>query len=255
MDIKTGEKIFFKILPATEIHNSTVITAKGNSLTLKLQNDITPPPSKGTSIIVTYNDFDYYGEVEYFDGAVMKANILWTEKREYFRVNDFFQIVAKKVTGDELCFRSRIFSGGSINVTDELIPDETINPVLWKMLVDINSKLGLILERLNPDSESLLKAESKAVSISGAGICFAMDERVENGDMVEVKMLLPNIVPIGIVTYGKVVRVTQSECGQYNVALSFKDIEDEIRDEIIQYTLKRQRDIMKRQRMKKGLDN
>ncbi len=251
MKIKQGEEIYFKLLPDMKIYNGTVITSKNNSITLKLQKDILKGIAKGNYIIITHQDNDFYAEVEYFDGSTMKTNLLWAEKREYFRVDDFIPVVTKKVKDNGQCRRSRIFSGYGTTVQNELVPDETINPVLWKMLLDIQAKLGLIIERMSPDSQSLLGVESKNVNISAAGICLVLDEKLSKGDLLEIKMLLPNYPPIGLVIYGRVVRSTEIEDEQYKTAISFDDIEDEIRDEIIQYTLRRQRDIMKKQKNKR----
>lgn len=248
MKIKTGEEIYFRLLPNMYPYGGLVTAINDNLITLKLQKQMPVAIAKGDYIILTLNETDFYAEVEDYTGMVIKANLLWTEKREYFRVDDYIQITAKKINDIGGRRRSRIFAGYGIKTSDELIPDESINPVLWKMLADIQTKLSLILERLNPDSESLLNIESNYVNMSAAGICFEMDEKVEKGDLLEIKMLLPLYPPVGIVTYGRVIRAVDTGKGQYKIAVSFADIEDEIKEEIIQYTLSRQRDIMKRQR-------
>lgn len=251
MDIKKGDTISFRLSDGNEDHFAKVANYEYDLITLSLDKKQHFAIKKGDSILIRYKDMDFRAEVESCSSETVKASILWSDIREYFRVDDFVQIIAKKVEDTGICTRSRIFSGCKINISDELTPDESINPVLWKMLVDIHSKLGLILERLNPDSESLLKAERRLVNISAAGICFIMDEKVEKGDVVEVKMFLPDAHQyVGIATYGSVVRASEVGCKQYKVALSFKDIEDEIKEEIIQYTLRRQREILKRQKNK-----
>lgn len=248
MKIKPGEEIYFRLLPNMYPYSGVLTAFNNNSITLKLQKEMPSAIAKADYIILTLNETDFYAEVEDYKGGVIKANFLWTEKREYFRVDDYIQIVAKKITDKGGCRRSRIFAGYGIRTSDELIPDESINPVLWKMLVDIQTKLSLILERLNPDSESLLNIESTYVNMSAAGICFEINEKVEKGDLLEIKMLLPLYPPVGIVTYGSVIRAVDTGKGQYKIAVSLADMEDEIKEEIIQYTLNRQRDIMKRQR-------
>lgn len=254
MKIKRGDEIYFRLLPDMHPYNAVVVASDINSLTLKLQKEVNTRIAKADYIILTHNENDFYAEVENFNGGVMKINLLWTEKRDYFRVDDFIQVVAKKVKNAGEVRRSRIFAGYGTNISDELVPDESINPVLWKILSDIQIKLSLILERLSPDTESLLDVESQNVNISAAGICFEINEKVKKGDLLEIKMLLPLYPPIGILTYGTVVRAADTGNGQHKIALSFADIEDEIKDEIIQYTLNRQRDIIKRQRKKREHD-
>ncbi|MCX7913859.1 MAG: PilZ domain-containing protein [Thermodesulfovibrionales bacterium] len=248
-DIRIGEEIYYRLLPDMRPYVATVASVSHNSITIKSLNEFAMAVKKGDYIFLTINDIDFYGEIlEHPTKQTLKINLLWNEKREYFRINDSFPLIVKRVSQDFKCRRSRIFAGYGTKTPDDLVPDETINPVLWKMLLDIQTKLTLILERLNPDTESLLNVENKDVNISAAGICFETNERFEKDDLLEVKMLLPSHPPIGIITYGKVVRVTDTGCGQFRVAISFKDIEDEIRDEIIQYTLNRQRDMIRNQR-------
>ncbi|MCX8030430.1 MAG: PilZ domain-containing protein [Thermodesulfovibrionales bacterium] len=250
MKISSGDEIYFKILPDLEIYRGTVDSYNDNLISIKTAKNIKIKISTGSCILITHREKDFYADVESFQGGILKAKFLWSEKREYFRVDDYIPILIRKIENDDRCRKSKIFSGFGIKVQDELVPDESINPVLWKMLVDIQTKLGLILEMMNPDSQSLLKAESKHVNISAAGICLILDEELGLGDLVEIKMSLPNYPPTGILTYGRVVRSLKIGHGQYKTALAFHNIEDDIRDEIIQYTLKRQRDIMNKQRQK-----
>jgi c-di-GMP-binding flagellar brake protein YcgR len=65
-------------------------------------------------------------------------------------------------------------------------------------------------------------------------------------------MLLPANPPVGILTHGKVVKMQETGNGEYDVGLSFVDIDEEVRDAIIQYTLKRQREIIRKQRQQRG---
>lgn len=254
MEIKKGDLINFRLSPDSQPYAATVAEFEDDLITLNLEKGYPEDINKSSSIIITYNNKDFRADIVSCSSGMLRAAILWSDVREYFRVDDFIQIIANKVEDTGACMRSRIFSGWTLDVSDKLTPDDTISPVLWRMLLDIHSKLNLILERLDPDSQSLMKVESRSVNISAAGISLVMDEKVEKGDLVEVKMILPNIPPVGIATFGRVVRATDDRCGRYKVALSFSDVEDYIKDEIIQYTLKRQREILKMQRMKEHYD-
>lgn len=251
MNINKGTDVYLKLLYDGQIYRGTVNSSQDNHIAIKLKRDVLKQVTKGDYMTITHNDNEFYAEIESYEANIIKANILWSEKREYFRVDDAMPIIVKKIKNTEQCRRSRIFSGYGTTVQNELTPDETINPVLWKMLLDIQSKLGLIIERMSPDSQSLLGVENKHVNISAAGICLILDEKFSTKDIVEVKMLLPGYPPVGILTYGKVVRAIDMGNKQYKTAISFEDIEDEIRDEIIQYTLRYQRDIIKKQRNKR----
>lgn len=179
-----------------------------------------------------------------------KSNMGESEKREYFRVDDVFPVKIRKVD-KETAKRSVIHSATGLDIPD-IASDETINPNLWKMLVDINSKLSLILDRL--DYSFSERPENRVVNMSATGIRFTEDERIETGDEVEVTMFLPTTPPVEIMTYGTAVRVDDAGNGKYEIALHFTDMEDTVRDEIIQYLLNRQREIIRKKREYKGND-
>jgi c-di-GMP-binding flagellar brake protein YcgR len=75
-------------------------------------------------------------------------------------------------------------------------------------------------------------------------------DKAEVGDKLEIKMLLPTYPPIGILAFGRVVRSEKADNNEYELALHFDDMDEDIRDEIIQYTLKRQRELIRSQRQK-----
>lgn len=146
-----------------------------------------------------------------------KSGIRGYERREIFRVNDVFPVKIRRVN-KETAKRSVIHSVTGSDIPD-IASDETINPSLWKMLVNI------------------------AVNISATGIRFTEDERIETGDEFELTMLLPTTPPVKIMTYGTAVRVDVAGNSKYEVALRFTDMDDAVRDEILQYLLNHQRAI------------
>ena len=174
------------------------------------------------------------------------------EKREYFRVDDMLPIIFRKLQGEAPPARSRLLPGFSqeyaIPASYEEPPDGAVSPQLWEMLVEINAKLGLILNKLSLDSEGLTKAEPRQVSLSSSGVKFTTGEMFGLDDLMEVKILLPLNPPVWIAVYGKVVRVEVIGNEQYDVALRFSDLDDEVCEAINQYTLKRQRELIRKQK-------
>jgi hypothetical protein len=173
------------------------------------------------------------------------------ERREYFRVNDVLPILVKKVES-MMGKKSRILSGhftalGTSNQAEDL-NDGTTNPKLVKMLCEINSKLDLIIEKLFCSEEMMGCPEAKEVCLSASGVSFGYPNELSLGDLIEVKMLLPMHPPVWIVLYGNVTRVTTEGMGEYNIAVKFNEMEDEVRDLLSYYTIKRQREIIVKQR-------
>ncbi len=251
-----GEKIEFKLLPDSKTYNANVLFSDDDRVSFQ-SREIPVELLKGRNISITIrsgNEFnEYYAEVLEIYEDKITARWLWEKSRQYFRVDDAFPVDIKKINDIPLK-RSRVFLGYPAERIEAEVeaPDETISPKLWKLLNDINTKLSLILEKLQFDEEGFLRAEVRHVNVSASGIKFKVDDKVNVGDTVEVKMLLPTCPPTGIITYGTVVRTKDLGNGQYEVALHFTDIEDEVRDEIIQYTLKRQRELIRRQRQRRG---
>lgn len=179
------------------------------------------------------------------------ANEANTERRDYFRVTDVLSIIVKKIE-NMVGKKSRVLSGYftglvSANLAEDL-NDGSVNPKLVKMLCEMNSKLDLILEKLSDNHGEPGTVEPQEVSLSASGISFHTPDEFSLGDLVEVKMLLPLHPPVWIVLYGNISRAVMEEDGHYHVAVHFADMEDEARNLLSYYTIKRQREIIMKQR-------
>ncbi len=247
MKLCEGEGIHYQLMPEMKRYSGTVVSLDGEHIVFKSSGQ-PPGIAKGSYLVITGADFKYYTEVLKEDGELVTVKHLWSENRSYFRVDDYFPVVSRKIGEEAECAASKIFSGYGIEIQDEAFSDETVNPRLWKMLVAINSKVQMILDKLQFESEGLTHVKNRRVNLSASGIRFGMDERVEVGDLLEIKMLLPTYPPTGILAYGKVVKVIDREDGTHEVSLHFHNMDDDVRDEIIQYALKRQREIIKKER-------
>lgn len=248
MGLKAGEDIYCRMVSESLMSTATVVSIDNNNIAVRTNADMLLNISEGKYMILSGEEGEYYSKVIHIDGDIVTLKQVWSEMRGYFRVDDVFAVKSKKVEKEFPCRKSRIFAGYSIGMSQTEFYDETINTDLWKMLVHMNNMLELIMERLYLSNEGFTHAEAKPVNLSASGMRFTMDESVETGDIVEIKMLLPTYPPKGVLTYGNVVRVRDIGNGKCDVALQFLDMDEEVRNEIIKYTLNRQRDIMKKQR-------
>ncbi len=210
------------------------------------------------------------------DNIVLKINVLneptKREGREFLRVNAFLQFSYDKISLQKFLelkeeyiskssFTTSVYGIYKINMphmsSSTPIIDDTgapINPRLEKLLIAINSKLDIILSLLNPEKSLLSNVEEQRVSISGSGIMFnyRIDENNNNvldslkyGDYLKMTILFPTIPQFIIKLIAQVVRVEIDS--NYSIACKFAAINEYDRDEIIKYTLERQR-----QQIKKG---
>jgi hypothetical protein len=254
MSLKPGDRITYRLMPEIHRYNAAVISVDDRDLALRIEADSAAAIARGRYLLISEpdTDVDHYGEITSWDGRTLGLHRMWTGKRGYFRVDDVFPVVWRKVDKNDLRRESKVFSGYGVEIDELDVADESINPRLWKMLTDINAKLSAILDRLSLESEGLSSAESIPVNISASGIRFTTTRKVEVGDVLELKMLLPVYPPVGVLANGTVMRVTELENGSFGTSLHFVDLADEARDLIIQYALKRQRELMRRQREREG---
>lgn len=250
---KIGEEIYFCLASDNIRHKANILNVDNNNITIKTDRPFNL--KTGQVIVLISEEGDFYTEILEVKDQNIILKHLRSERREYFRIDDFIPVVFKKVDNDCLCRGSRLISGygyeREINLNTQ---DESINPTLWNLLISINRKLEFLIERLALENEGLTKIDYQNVNLSASGIRFISDEKFNKGDGVEVKMLLPTHPPTGIIAYGCVVRAEERGDGRYNVALKFSNMNDDVRDEVIRYTINRQREMLKRNKDELGKD-
>lgn len=248
MDSNTGDRIAFRLVPETTLYQGTVLSIDENTIVIK--GYALPETIRAKYVVLsdTESDIDYYAEIGARDGGTLYLKRMWTGKRGYFRVDDVFPVDIRKVPDEPRYKKSRLFSGYPAAGPEYDVSDESVSPRLWKLLTDINAKLGAVLEKLEMERAGITTAEDRAVNISASGIRLQGAERYAAGDTVEVRMLLPLVPPVGILVPGTVVRVEDAGGGESRFAVEFGGMDDEVRDVIIQYTLRRQRELVRRRR-------
>lgn len=174
------------------------------------------------------------------------------ERRQYFRIDDILPLVVTRVKCELPFLRSRILSNidcdMGIPVMQEDGQEERTDANLWRMLFDINAKLNLILDKIFHDSEGIKKAEARKVNMSAAGARITIKDALNVEDVVELKMFLTVHPPVWIVVYGKVLRVDELADGFREVAVQFLDLSDEVSSLLDRYILRRQREMIRKQR-------
>ncbi len=250
MGLKTGEKIQFKIMPNKDNYQATVISEDSNNILLQCGAEQRLNISDGSFVVVPWEDGDYYTSVIAFKNDKLHLQKMWFgDRRQSFRIDDILVLKFAKTDKDPSVRKSKAYKGYSSDVAydmDEV--DESISPQMWRLLIDINTKLGLILERLYFENEVFLYGEERKVNLSAAGVRFTTDENIITGDDLEIKLFLPTTPPTLILTYGHVVRVKDIGNNEHEIAAHFINISDSVRDEIIHYTLNKQREVIRMQK-------
>ncbi|RMG74076.1 MAG: PilZ domain-containing protein [Nitrospirae bacterium] len=204
------------------------------------------------AVVIYYADKMLTARVIEARGGEIRVEISGEERRSFFRVDDAFPIKIKKVKDKPLASRFLTYYAPSKlgSVSTEYYED-----ALMRTMQEINRKLDYLINTLILKEEGLLFEDVRPVNISASGMRLMLEEEAEVGDVVELKMVLPSTPPIALLTYGEVVRVQKrEENGKilYETALRFTEMSEDIRDEIIQYTLKREREIIKNRKLKEA---
>lgn len=166
--------------------------------------------------------------------------------REFSRVDAVIPLEVRLILPEEKQNIRSLFVGETA-LPDYQVPPEVEDIVLAEWLKMLNSKLDAILASIASRDNRVPMMSQKKVNISGGGLSFDTHERYQPGDVLEMKMMLP-ISPGSILyTYGEVVdvRITGN---YYHTAVKFVSIDDEIRDEIVKFVFKTQRDILRKKR-------
>lgn len=125
--------------------------------------------------------------------------------------------------------------------------EKDLKPSLTQVLLQLNTKLdGLLDFHLIARQQEATRVGE--VSLSASGIQLVTHETLEDGDLVEVHILLPADQPSWVVIGGSVARTTPLPEGGFQVAIHFSAANGSIQDAIATYALKKQKEQLISQR-------
>jgi hypothetical protein len=166
--------------------------------------------------------------------------------REFSRVDAVIPIEVRLVQPEERENIKCLFVSETA-LPDYPVPPEVEDVILSEWLKMLNTKLDTILAALTSRETGFPSMSQKKVNISGGGLSFDSQEKYNPGDILEMKMMMPIASGSILYAYGEVVDVRMIE-NHYQTAIKFTAIDDEIRDEIVKFVFKTQRDILRKKR-------
>ncbi|GAB4387901.1 MAG: hypothetical protein Kow0025_04100 [Thermodesulfovibrionales bacterium] len=282
MDFAKGQKVLWRTARGGGFQEAEAVSAGDGTVVLRAAEAPGSPLAPGAEVIIRSGGEEYFTRLVECSGREMRLRAPRSENRKYFRVDDVFPVVFRRVRAGSPR-RANLFSADGGDIFDLRPPEGAGDPELWRRLNSINSKIGLliysfetsggapaaggedlpaalgeidgaledVLSMLGVERGEFIRTTSREVNVSAAGIRLRVPDRLNVGDSLEVRMLLPTTPAVGVVTDGTVVRVEPAREGGYEVALGFSEMDEEVRDEIIRYALGRQREFI-RQRKRQG---
>ncbi|OPY03918.1 MAG: PilZ domain protein [Syntrophorhabdus sp. PtaB.Bin184] len=181
------------------------------------------------------------------------------ERREFFRVTDRIPLEFRPISRDEFLKLQDVIRYSSTQVVDRLHEihflegqgelKETTDQ-LHEYMRMINRKLDLILEILGRSStDDSYIAVKTDVNISGAGVQFACEAPLKEGDLVELKIIVPVFPYPRITCLCEVVRADRTDnAGFFRYALKFMVINEKDQDVLVNYIFLKERQYLRQKR-------
>jgi len=115
---------------------------------------------------------------------------------------------------------------------------EKESPEAARYFTHLEAKINLLAYHFMMSSDKLFVQSTQPVSISGSGIAFTAEERLNKGDSIEVKFVLqPSLTTIK--TFASIVSCV-AENDRYRVAVEYQGLNDEDRELLIRHVVKKQ---------------
>lgn len=176
----------------------------------------------------------------------MQNDERYMRMREFSRVEAYIPFAVRVVSPEERPNIKSKISGETV-----LAEYQTLTDVEDKLLSDwlkmLNAKLDSIISMLTFQREGFGSLPFVQVNISGGGLGFNSKEKYNKGDVLEIKMLLPMMPPVALYIYGEVVKIEQ-QINSYAIAVKFIAMDEDIRDEIVKFVFRRQREMLREKR-------
>lgn len=167
----------------------------------------------------------------------------YASMREFARVDAHIYFDVRQIAAEERPdIRSRISAQAFLPLLHPL-PDHE-DKALSDWLRQLNTKLDTILNLLTYEKDGIHALPFVKVNISGGGLSFSTATPYAEGNILELKMMLPMQPPVAMITYGEVTTVEKMD-NLATIGLNFVAIDEELRDEIIRFVFKTQRDMLR----------
>ena len=132
---------------------------------------------------------------------------------------------------------------------------ENVDPFVINSLIDINTKLSLVLSMLSCEETCIFTQQPMEANLSEGGIGFTIKEEVEEGQFLEMELLMPSFPTAVMKVWGRVVRTNPLPEGGYRVGVEYTHIREEDQDRIVHYLFKKQREMLRCKKVSKKAED
>jgi len=178
------------------------------------------------------------------------------EHRQFFRVDDKINLFFKKVDKSSINraseLESDVLHNFSLAAALDIMSQESQvilnrierkNTDISNYLRVMDNKINLIARTLLMDGNELIEQESRNASLSASGVAFEAEEKLKEGDFLELRLLLASSMAI-IVCYGYVVYCRKNKENEdnfpYVIGVAYSEIKEQDQELLIKHVVKRQ---------------
>lgn len=173
-----------------------------------------------------------------------------TNSRKYFRVVAKIPLDVQIVPPEErMALTSEVLHESTLPVKSVLSTNQDDWDLIDWMKV-LNEKLDLIMTSLSQGKSPSALTKSTAgleltfVNISAGGMSFISKRAYNPGEVLRIKMVLPETPPIALLVYGEVV-ISKAVKSDFDVNVNFVHLGNEIRNYIATFVFNREREILR----------
>jgi hypothetical protein len=172
------------------------------------------------------------------------------EKREFFRIRDHLLVEFRQISFEEslLLEKSLKHTFSFHSPSDPRLSELSTSPAfirdLFTYMEVLDRKLNIIIDVLSRKDDTF-QSKYLEVDISGAGIRFSLDRKLDEGSYMELRIILPCFPDVRIGALGRVIRSRQfSPAGgdEWETAVRFVALSENDRDILINYVFSKERE-------------
>jgi len=188
-----------------------------------------------------------------------------SERRRFFRVEDEIVLVYRPIAPEDVPdpaqFQNQVLDPFSLTSTLEYLTQESHahlrrierdHPEVAEYLKTLERKIDVLAQALMISNNRLVDQPTRKVNLSAAGIAFDADQPIAEGELLELKMVLPPSL-VGIVTFGRVVHCSPCEGEKsWRVGVDFLSMREQDREVLIRHVVKRQLTLLRQRKQAPG---
>lgn len=190
------------------------------------------------------------------------------DRRSFFRIDDEVNLIYKKVDKQTIFTASLVtddlLSNCSLAAAFDVLDQESRlimhrieknEPEIAEYLKLMDSQISLLAQAVMMHDSEFSDSNLRHANISATGLAFEVDEPINEGDFLEIKLLLTSCLAI-IVIYGKVVyckeNSEQENARPYHIAVEYINLKEQDREVLIKHVVKRQMQQIREQKENRG---